>query len=144
MNSPSQQQSSRVIAGREDPEQSGVIARIDGGDRRHGGRAPFVTRVVVTMLGDGGVPVESWDCTSHNMSREGLAFSVRRKVELGSKVIVETPSSIPGRNLSYYGVVHQVRQAAPDNFVVGISFEPMPADAAMHDWLARRPTLPEA
>ena len=124
-------------------DQSGVIARIESGDRRHGNRSPFVSRVVVTVLGPGGCPVESWECTSHNLSRDGLAFSVRRRIELGSRVIVEGPSSIPGRNVSYYGVVHQVRQAGPDNFVVGISFEPMPVDATLHDWLARRPTLQE-
>ena len=126
-----------------DPHESGVIAKLDAGDRRHDGRSPFVSRVVVTVLGDGDAPVESWDCTSHNLSRDGLAFSLRRRVEIGSRVIVEAPSSIPGRNVSYFGVVHQVRQVAPDNFVVGISFEPMPANPGIHDWLARRPTLPD-
>ncbi len=126
-----------------EPSETGVLARIDAGDRRHGSRAPFVSRVMVTVLGPGGAPVESWDCTSHNLSREGLAFSLRRRIELGTRVIVEAPSAIPGRNVAYYGVVHQVRQAAPDNFVVGISFEPMPVDPHIHDWLARRPTLPD-
>lgn len=120
-----------------------VIARIDKGDRRHDGRAPFVTRVMVSVLSEAGLPTQSWDCVSHNLSREGLAFSSRRRVELGSRVIVETSSSIPGRNISYYGVVHQVREATPENFVVGVSFEEMPVDPALHDWLSGRPTLPD-
>lgn len=143
MDTSSQRQSVRAVPGREEAQEPSVIARISGGDRRHDSRAPFVTRVVVTVLGPGWAPLESWECTSHNLSRDGIAFSVHHKIELGSRVIVEAPSSIPGRNLSYYGVVHQVRHAAPDNFVVGIGFEPMPSDPALHDWLARRPTLPE-
>lgn len=120
-----------------------IIARISRGDRRHDGRAPFVSRVAVTLLDSAGRPCESWDCTSHNLSRDGLAFSSRRRIELNTRVIVETPSSIPGRNVPYCGIVHQVRQAAQDNFVIGISFEPMPQDPEIHDWLARRPTLPD-
>jgi len=142
MTPPSGRENAAVTPTR-DSDQTGVIAKISAGDRRHDNRSPFVTRVVVTVLAPGGAPVESWECTSHNLSREGLAFSVRRRIELGTFVIVETPSSIPGRNVAYYGVVHQVRQAAPDNFVVGISFESMPPNPEIHDWLARRPTLPD-
>jgi hypothetical protein len=124
-----------------EPEETGVIARIAGGDRRQVKRKPHVARVIVTVLDESGIPTGSLACMSHNLSRDGMAFSIRQDIPIGAHVIIETPSAIPGRNISLYGVVRQLRRVSHDSFVVGVSFEDMPIDPGLADWLAARPTL---
>ncbi|MCC6661722.1 MAG: PilZ domain-containing protein [Phycisphaerales bacterium] len=105
-----------------------------GQEKRKHARHTVEIVVDVYELGEGGVPVRHWSCTTSDLSRGGIGLSSDRMVHIGRVLLLAMPGAAGGPKKVMCGIVRSASYEAGHGHTLGVEFTAVPDSRPLKSW----------